>query len=71
MSTAFTSASFKAGGEIIPRGYQAAKRKENLLAGLSLADTAWQAYMASRNSRAKRQRTGSAVSPGGRRKPGL
>ncbi len=47
----FTSASFKDGAEIIPKGYAAAVKKHRLLDAYALDDTGWAAYLAARNSR--------------------
>lgn len=50
----FTSASFKKGAEIIPRGFAAAERKATMLSSLALNDAEWQAYIGQREAKIKR-----------------
>ncbi len=49
----FTSSSFTDGEEIIPKGYAAAKQKHQMLAGLSIDEEAWKAYLARRSSKVR------------------
>lgn len=51
----FTSSSFEAGAGIIPKGYEAAESKKQLLKGVAVADAEWQAYVARRSSKIRRQ----------------
>ncbi len=50
----FTSASFPKGEEIIPRGYAAAQKKQQMLASLALNDGDGQAYVAQRAAKVRR-----------------
>ncbi len=47
----FTSADFTEGQKIMPKGYEAAERKANMLDRLSLNQTDWDKYIAAREAR--------------------
>jgi NTE family protein len=47
----FTSASFKEGDEIIPKGYAAAVSKGSMLSRLALNDSDWRAYVSRREAK--------------------
>ncbi len=47
----FTSSSFNDSVEIIPKGYAAAQKKQQMLAGLALNDRDWNAYVARRDAK--------------------
>ncbi len=50
----FTSASFKEGEEIIPKGYAAAAKKEKMLDALAVSDADWDAYTVRRDAKIRR-----------------
>ena len=50
----FFSSSFTQAKNIIPKGYEAARKKQRLLAAFSLNDKDWQAYLASRDAKIRR-----------------
>jgi NTE family protein len=50
----FTSADFKAGPKIVPKGLEAARRKERLLANLAVNDDEWRDYIATRDRKVER-----------------
>lgn len=50
-----TAASFTSGAEIIPKGYEAAQKKERLLANLALNAKDWQEYVSRRDAKIQRQ----------------
>ena len=50
----FNSFDFKRGNEIIPKGYQAAEKKRQMLKGFALNDKDWQEYIAARNAKVQR-----------------
>ncbi|HLH01764.1 MAG TPA: patatin-like phospholipase family protein [Bryobacteraceae bacterium] len=49
----FTSASFKAGAQIIPRGYAAAEQKQKMLDSISVNDGEWSNYLAEREKKTR------------------
>jgi NTE family protein len=49
----YTGMDYKKGAEIIKLGYEAAESKASILSKLSVDETTWQAYLASRNARRK------------------
>jgi NTE family protein len=51
----FTSASFKEGGKIVPKGYEAAVKKEKMLGHISISDEEWAAYFAQRSKKIQRE----------------
>ena len=50
----FNSFDFKRGSEIIPKGYQAAEKKQQILSGFALNDKDWQAYVGERDAKIQR-----------------
>ena len=51
----FTSASFKSGVEIVPKGYEAAEKKNKMLAGISVDDETWRTYLLQRERQTRRE----------------
>jgi NTE family protein len=51
----FTSSAFTQAKDIIPKGYEAAQKKQRLLAAFSLNDEDWKAYVAARDAKIRRR----------------